>query len=183
VRISKRTASVNVVADFHLVGGSRRIAVALGVVGACAVSLSLWAQTASTLEPVEYPEGYRHFVHVKSTLIGRESPDFQRNGGFHHFYANDKAIEGYRTGTFPDGSVLVDDSLEALESGGKTTEGTRHRVAVMVKDHERYGSTRGWGFEVFKGDSRDGALTAEGRAACVVCHTSGRDSVFSEYRP
>jgi hypothetical protein len=163
--------------------GSQTITFALGVVGVCAVSLAARAQTASTLEPVQYPESYRHFVHVKSTVIGKDSPDFQRNGGIHHFYANDKAMEGYRTGLFPDGSVLVDDSLEAQESAGKTTEGARHRVAVMVKDHDRYSSTRGWGFEVFKGDSHEGSLPAEGRAACVRCHASGRDSVFSEYRP
>jgi hypothetical protein len=95
-----------------------------------------------------------------------------------------EALEGYRSGKFPDGSVLIDDLLEIKESGGVTSEGARRRVAVMVKDGARYRDTGGWGFEVFKGDEFAPALNAEGKAACFACHgkQKDRDSVFSQFR-
>lgn len=152
----------------------------LGVV-AGTLAFGLWAQSAGPTVP--YPDGYRQWIHVKSTLIGPSSPAFANNGGIHHFYANAKALEGYQSGTFPDGSVLIDDRLEAKESAGVTSVGSRYRVAAMVKDARRFPETGGWGFEIFKGDSREGSLDPAGRAACFACHTRGRDSVFSEFRP
>ena len=82
---------------------------------------------------VPYPAGYRQWTHVKSTLIGPQHPRFAANGGLHHFYANEKALEGYRTGKFPDGAVLVDDLLEIKDiGGGITAESTRRRVASVT---------------------------------------------------
>jgi cytochrome P460 len=154
------------------------ILVAAGALSWC---FAVRADTAAAVVP--YPEGYRLWAHVKTTVIGPQAADFQRNGGIHHFYANPKAMEGYRTGAFPDGAVLVDDSMEANEKAGTITEGARHRVAVMVRDAAVYGASGGWGFEVFKGDGRDPALTAEGRAACFTCHSNAKNLVFSEYHP
>ena len=59
-----------------------------------------------------YPEGYRQWTHVSSTYIGPQSAAFEKNGGLHHIYANKQAVEGYRTGRFPEGSVIVADFLE-----------------------------------------------------------------------
>jgi len=133
---------------------------------------------------VAYPDGYRRWAHVKTTLVGPASPAFASNGGIHHFYANEKAMEGYASGRFPDGSVLIDDGLEAVEAKGATSAGTRKRLAVMVKDASRYPETGGWGFEVFRGDGRTASLTAPERAACSACHAkSTRDAVFSELQP
>jgi cytochrome P460 len=120
---------------------------------------------------------------VKTSLVGPSAPGFVRNGGYHHFYANDKAIEGYRTGTFPDGSVLVDDGLEAVEKEGVSAEGARRRVAVMLKDSRRFGQSRNWAFEVFPRDSRTGTLDDAGKAACLACHQrADRDLVYSQLR-
>src|SRR5882757_7494165 len=96
---------------------------------------------------IPYPAEYRQWAHVKSTLIGPQHASFATNGGIHHFYANAKGLEGYRTGKFPDGSVLIDDLLQVKESAGVTSEGARRRLAVMVKDSERYRETGGWGYE------------------------------------
>ena len=142
--------------------------------------LSLHADSG---DPVPYPEGYRTWVHVKSTLVGPQSSGFSVNGGLHHYYANEKAMEGYRSGHFPDDSVLVDDLLETRETDGVLAEGPRRRLAVMVKDSRRFGETGGWGFEIFKGDGREAALmTAQARAACFGCHTKARESVFTKFR-
>jgi hypothetical protein len=141
--------------------------------------------SARTNDAVSYPTGYREWVHVKTTLVGSKHPAFEKEGGFHHVYANDKAMEGYRTGKFPDGSVIVDDGLELRENSGAMTEGPRRRIAVMAKDSRRYAATGGWGWEVFKGDSSTERLaTPEVVAKCVDCHGQKKESdyVFSTYR-
>lgn len=159
------------------------VASMLAAAGTLALGLALSAQPGPDGAAISFPEGYRTWVHVKSTLIGPASAAFAVNGGIHHFYANDKALEGYRTGAFPDGSVLVDDLLEAKEAAGVTSDGPRRRVAVMVKESLRYRETGGWGFEVFKGEGRNAALDTAAKAACFACHKNGRDSVFIEFRP
>ena len=140
---------------------------------------------AADSKEVAYPAGYRQWTHVKSTLIGPQHPRFAANGGLHHFYANEKGMEGYRTGKFPDGAVLIDDLLEIKDTGGGVTaEGLRRRVAVMAKDSKRFPDTGGWGFEVFKANETKPSLNAEGKAACNACHSGrkGHDYVFSQYR-
>lgn len=94
-------------------------------------------------------------------------------------------MEGYATGEFLDGSVLVFELLGTKEKDGVTAEGDRQRVDVMLKDSKRFASTRGWGFERFLGDSEtDRPLTEEHRAACFTCHEQAKDHdfVFSKYR-
>jgi hypothetical protein len=143
-------------------------------------AVHLWAEPDYT---VEYPEGYRKWTHVMSTVIGPESPAYQTSGGLHNFYANEKALEGYRTGKFPDGSVLIDERNKAEESSGVTRAGDSIGVAVMVKDSRRYATTEGWGYEVFK-NSTTGALDAQRRTACYNCHMKQKehDFVFSKLR-
>lgn len=136
-------------------------------------------------EPTAYPAGYRKWVHVKSALVDPKSPAAGRYGGLHHIYANEKAMEGYRSGQFPDGSVIVFDLLETRESAGTTTEGPRRFIDVMTKDGQRYAATGGWGFDEFTGDSQsDQALTAQAKTECYGCHTrqKSHDFVFSTFR-
>src|SRR5215471_1658203 len=162
----------------------RRRAIFLALAVTCIVtcSLSSWAQSN---DAIPYPAGYRLWAHVKTALIGPQSPAFENSGGIHHIYANEKATEGYRTGKFPDGSVIVADFLETRENAGVTTEGPRRRIDVMVKDSKRFAATGGWGFEQFKGDSQtDRMVRAEIATKCFDCHSKQkeRDSVFSEFR-
>jgi hypothetical protein len=151
----------------------------------CLVSLSALSLRAKTEDAVPYPTGYRQWAHVSSGLVGPQAPGFAANGGIHHIYTNNKGLEGYRTGQFPDGSVLVADFLETKENNGITTEGARRRIDVMVKDSKRYATTGGWGFEQFRGDSQtDRLVTAEGAAKCFACHATQKetDAVFSKFR-
>jgi hypothetical protein len=142
----------------------------------------LWAEPNYT---VEYPQGYRKWTHVLSYVIGPKSPAHEKNGGLHHFYANDKALEGYRTGKFPDGSVLVDERNKADEKDGVTRAGDTLGIGVMVKDSRRYAETGGWGFEAFAGDNpKRGVLNVQVRMTCYNCHAKQKDHdfVFSELR-
>src|SRR5688572_25163271 len=101
-------------------------------------------------EPLPYPEGSRKWVNVRTGLVGPDNRNFQIIGGFHHIYANNKAMEGYASGIFPEGSILVFEVLEGIEKDGNTEEGKRRHVDVMIKDSIRYHSTGGWGYEEFK---------------------------------
>ena len=160
----------------------RAIFLALAVAFAVTWSLSSWARPD---DAVPYPAGYRHWTHVRTALIGPQSAAYESFGGLHHIYANEKAIEGYRTGRFTDGSILVFELLETRENAGVTSEGPRKRVGVMVKNSKQYAETGGWGFESFRGDSQtERRLNAEGRIACFKCHEpqKDRDYVFSEFR-
>lgn len=145
-------------------------------------NLSLQQQLDDT---VRFPKEFRRWAHVKSVVVGPQSMAFATEGGIHHIYANEKALKGYDTGKFPDGSVIVYDLLETKEVQGNTVEGPTRRVDVMVKQSERYLSTGGWEFMSFPaGDPSNGVLTAERQAKCSSCHAQRKDHdfVFSEFR-
>lgn len=134
---------------------------------------------------VPYPEGYRDWHHVKSMVIEEGHPLYGAFGGIHHLYANDKAMEGYRKGTFPDGSVIVFDLLESVHDGNAVTEGDRKVVGVMYKDAMKFAATGGWGFEGFGGGDRSNRVVGENAAsACFGCHAPQKDQdyTFSKLR-
>jgi hypothetical protein len=93
-------------------------------------------------------------------------------------------MAGYRTGKFPDGAVIVFDLLTAKSADSAVQEGGRKVVGVMVKQARKYEQTGGWGFEGFKGDTRDRAVGDNAAAACFQCHTAQKDKdfVFSQWR-
>ncbi len=135
--------------------------------------------------PVAYPEGYRDWTHVKSMVINQGHPLYDAFGGIHHLYANKAALQGYKTGKFPNGSVIVFDLLEAKAADNTVQEGARKIVGVMAKDATRWKATGGWGYEGFKGDSKsERAVGNNAATACHQCHTQQKDKdfVFSGYR-
>jgi hypothetical protein len=152
-----------------------------------ALLLSVPLSTACAAEPsaVPYPEGYRNWRHVKSMVIQPGHPLYESFGGIHHLYANKEAERGYKTGTFPDGAVIVFDLLEAKSDGNAVVEGGRKIVGVMHKNNRLYKATGGWGYEGFKGNSKsDRAVGGNAATACHQCHTQqkDRDFVFSTAR-
>jgi Cytochrome P460 len=76
-----------------------------------ACSFSLWAQLDDT---APFPKEFRKWAHVKSVLVGAQSAAYATEGGIHHIYANEKALVGYDTGKFPNGSVIVYDFRSAV---------------------------------------------------------------------
>jgi hypothetical protein len=151
-----------------------------------AVGMAMAATVALAAEPqVPYPSGYRDWYHVKSMLIEEGHPLFADFGGIHHLYANEKAVEGYRSERFPDGAVIVFDLMEAVRADNAVIEGKRKIVGVMHKDSRRYADTGGWGFEGFGGGDPDKRAVGESAAsACFACHRPQKeqDYTFSRLR-
>ena len=64
--------------------------------------------------------------------------------GLFHFYANDKAMVGLRTGSYPDGAIIAEELLEWLASskgGGKEgyrSDGVRPTICAIARKRERY---------------------------------------------
>ena len=121
---------------------------------------------------VAYPEGYREWTHVKSTMVGPAHPTFATMGGFQHIYANAQAMVGYHTRAFPEGSVVVVEWLELRDSAGAFREGPLRQIDVMAKNTARFDSTGGWGFQRFVGNSRTQRAAAPSPAQCFSCHNS-----------
>jgi len=131
-----------------------------------------------------FPRDFRNWVHVKSAIITSGHPAAQTEGGIHHIYANAKAVEGYASGQFADGSAIVYELLEANEKDGVISEGARRRVDLMVKDSVRYQSTGGWGFQRFKAASEVSEPGGADQKTCFDCHSRAREHgfVFSRIR-
>lgn len=153
-------------------------------------TLSVCAASAATValatEPaVPYPTDYRDWHHVKSMVIEAGHPLHGAFGGIHHIYANDTAMEGYRSDSFADGSILIFDLLESNYDGNAITEGPRKVLGVMHKNTARYTATGGWGFEGFaNGDPAQRVVGDSAASACFACHVPQKeqDYTFSRLR-
>ena len=107
------------------------------------------------------------------------------HGLIHHLYANEKALEGYRTGHFPEGSVLIADWFVLEPKRADLVEGSRKSVNVMIRD-ARYTTTGGWGFEDFAQDSHEKRNVGPAAVqSCFDCHSRAKDHdyVFSVLKP
>lgn len=133
---------------------------------------------------VKYPDGYRNWTHVKTLILEKGHPLYEAFGGIHHIYANKTALDGYNAGNkFKNGSVIVFDLLDVVNADNAVSEGNRKVVGVMEKDSKKYKETNGWGFEGFKGDTKE-RVVKDMYADCFSCHLSQKDNsfVFSQYR-
>jgi len=154
------------------------------VLGISVIALVSFTQRYKPGNEVPYPEGFRNWTHIKTGYVGKDNPGFKFNGGFHHIYGNEKAMQGYLSGKFPEGSIIVFDVIEGLvQANSNINEGNRSHVDVMVKDSIKYNDTGGWGYEEFNGDSKTQKNTTPAiQTKCFNCHVSQKDYVFSELR-
>ena len=134
--------------------------------------------------PVPYPADYRKWSVLKTFVIGTQHKKFESLGGMHHYYANDKARESFGQGKFAEGSIIVDERVQAAEHEGAIFEGKRISAAVMIKDSARYRDTGGWAFDLFTEGATPRGASAEVRAACFECHSKRKDQdyVFTELK-
>jgi hypothetical protein len=159
--------------------------IVLGLIFTVAIVFAQGASSGDRGKPmVKYPADYRHWTHVKSMLIQRRNPLYESLGGIHHIYANWRPFKALQSGkSFPDGAVLVLDLLQAKEENNSIVEGSRKFIAVMQKDSKEFMDTGGWGFEEFKGDTRE-RVVGEPKSSCFSCHEARKetDYVFSDYQ-
>jgi hypothetical protein len=145
-----------------------------------ALCMAATAVTQAADPEVPYPTDYRDWYHVKSMVIEEGHPLFASFGGIHHLYANDKALEGYRSERFPDGAVIIFDLLEAVAADNAITEGQRKVVGVMHKDAKQFAATGGWGFEGFGGgDPANRVVGGNAATACFACHQPQKDQDYT----
>ena len=135
---------------------------------------------------VPYPDGYRTWTFLHSSLVPAGPAGFSKSScvkpctnDIFHFYANELAMKGLRTGTYEDGAVIAEEMLEFLVSDkGNGGEGRRVLTAVTEKDSRRYAATGGWGFGHFNEGSKANDLDAKAQQACYQCHTSRKDHEY-----
>jgi hypothetical protein len=161
---------------------------ARGLVVVWTLTIAATASQPTPAPPVQFPHEYRSWQHVRTIVVGPEHRSFASRGGIHHYYANTQAVEGYRTGRFPNGSIIVDEGVLTEDGTGQAKgmvmEGHRRSLDVMVKNDQLYSDTGGWGFEHFEGQEATGQLDAKRRTQCYECHAKSkdRDHVFSKIR-
>ncbi|WP_263418127.1 cytochrome P460 family protein [Terriglobus albidus] len=135
-------------------------------------------------DSAQYPDNFRRWVHVGTGVIlpGGVFPENEQ--GMHHIFANQKAVDGYVSGNFPDGAVIVYELREAQQKNGVIIEGERRRVDVMIKDASLYKSTGGWKFERFMGNQQLQDAVHDSGSSCFQCHINAKAHgfVFSQNR-
>jgi len=133
-------------------------------------------------EAPQIPDGFRRWVHVGTgVVVPGTSPQLASEEGMHHIFANAKAAEGYATGNFADGSIVVYELREPNQRSGVIIEGDRKRLDVMIKDSAHYASTGGWRFERFWPKDLGRDAIQDGGASCFQCHSkaNAHGAVFS----
>ena len=157
------------------------LTVGLAALGSAASAVAQDAEMAK----VDYPTGYRDWTHVKSIGDSTRTQLYKSFGGIHHIYANQSALEGYRTGSFADGSVIIFDLLEATAADNAITEGKRKVLGVMQKDGKRFAGTGARALPgAAAGDPARPVVGKNAPTACFGCHTAQKDHdyVFSVWR-
>jgi hypothetical protein len=155
------------------------------VIATGVVALAAALAWAAPPDKPYFPEGYRDWRVAKFKLIGPDSPNYEKQGGFRHHFANDIAFASW--GQFKEGAVIVDERVHAkLDDGGVWQDAGLAHVAVMRKDPAHFADTGGWYFNFFReADTTAGLTPAQAKSACFdACHknVATRDFVFSDPR-
>jgi len=153
---------------------------------ACVVfAYTAYTSTQFAQKEIPYPEGFRNWRYVKTNLTGFANKQQRRFDGFHIIYANEKAVIGYRTNHYPDGSMIVFDKHEVDTTSSSIQPGKRKYIDVMYRDSLAYLDTGGWGFQEFPAASKtERLLNKTIQQQCFSCHASQKAKVFifSEFK-
>lgn|SRR5262245_7044030 len=134
---------------------------------------------------MKLPTGYRRWIFIGAPL----TPNALNNGAanfpeYHHVYVEARNLDVYlKTGSFPEGTVLVKELTQVLNPtfpDGSRTEpsgrgyfnGMFNGIDVSVKDRKRFPNSNGWGYFTFGHHPEPYATTAaeSSVAECAGCH-------------
>jgi hypothetical protein len=128
------------------------------------------------------PLNFRDWTHTKSMVISDKSHGLY---GFHHIYANDKALKISKkgTGVYEDGAQYVVSFYEVETQGAMTSQGAKIMDVSMRKDSKGAAVTGGWHYEAF--DAAGTRKKIDVMKDCHSCHqgVAATDFVFSTYIP
>src|SRR6187549_3145345 len=119
----------------------RKTMLAAALAGGC---LGLAAECHTPTATAAGPTCTARFVTAKHSAFNKQPCEKPCSGGVFHFYGNQKAMQGFNSGKFEDGSIIADEVLETWGEGVSAKEGPRRVVGVMVKDSRKYADTGGW---------------------------------------
>jgi hypothetical protein len=136
-------------------------------------------------DTIKFPENFRRWVHVGTGVIMPGIyPQMASEEGMHHIFANEKAVEGYASGDFADGSIVVYELRETKQQNGVIFEGDRRRVDVMIKDSAHHTKTGGWRFQRFMGNDQAQNAIHDSGTSCFQCHqkATAHGFIFSQLK-
>lgn len=163
------------------------LAVVLALAG-CNVTNAPRADSTTASSPLQVPVGYRSTFDPAGTWsVAADTGSGAKE--IHIVYASPGALDAYRrTGSFPDGSVLVKEVYAATTAS--MTTGTASQPTslkgwfVMVRDSQnahprdnRWGDGWGWGW--FDATEPQQNATADYRSECLGCHEPARATQFT----
>ena len=158
----------------------------LRLLSATIVLLAAASSSAEPADDIKPSSGYRKWFHVNTMIVDKASPLFEGLGGMHNVYVNSAGEAALKKGgPYPNKAMFVTDLHEFTVSDGSYVEGARKALAVMVKDSKKYGSTGGWGFQLWEGGDPKKPVVTDAAKQCFECHVPRKDHdyVYSTYIP
>lgn len=147
----------------------------------CAAAHVALADTSET-PSAPYPADFLQWKQIKGTSLDPKDPATAKLRDAHFVYANELAIEGLKSGHYPEGAVFVLDIFNLVQRDGVVALGERASTSTMVRD-ARFTATGGWDFEDYDIVTR-APMKMDPIKTCYECHTKveSRAFVFSRLK-
>lgn len=138
--------------------------------------VGLRQQPSNTLNGIAYINDWKNWTVISTT-------DRFDNGSMRIIYTNAiglKAIQSKQTNPYPDGTILAKAAWEqASDKDGNIHTGKFIQVEFMIKNTQKYASTKGWGWARWKGmDLKPYGKTALFTNECTACHRPVKDNDY-----
>jgi hypothetical protein len=153
------------------------------------VTLAFLLSCAAAAQELDFPTGYREWIHLTTGMDMSYNPSLQTPGMhmFDNVYAEPWAYREFqKTGTWPEQTRLVLEAREGRTEGsinkaGLFQRGTPMAVEVHKKDRALPG---GWGFFAYGDGTEPAGLIAQD-ANCYACHKKDAavDTTFVQFYP
>jgi hypothetical protein len=148
--------------------------------------IAIVAVSAEAAGDLERPTDYRHWFHVNTMVVDKESPLFAVLGGMHNVHVNSVGEAALKKGgSFPNGTRFLIDLHDFSVVDGAYVEGALKGLALMEKEPTKYAATGGWGFQFWAGGDPKKPIVTDSVKQCFECHQPKKDQdyVYSTYIP